>query len=163
VDNLLSELQAILHQQIELHGALGDELEQEAARDGELDSNALIGLQIRKNRAARGLRELERRRLALVRTLAAEWAEPAEALTLRRIIPRAGELGPTLQACHAQLVERVERVRHLARVTSGNAQARLKAVDATLAVIGEAIRLHPTYSDAGRLHKVTPTLKVTSA
>ncbi|MCH8883126.1 MAG: hypothetical protein IIA41_06455 [SAR324 cluster bacterium] len=51
----------------------------------------------------------------------------------------------------------------LAQVTSANAQARLKAIDATLAAIKEALKIHSTYSEAGRLQKATPTLKSTSA
>ncbi|NIW85405.1 MAG: hypothetical protein GWN09_02175, partial [Gammaproteobacteria bacterium] len=57
----------------------------------------------------------------------------------------------------------VEEIRTLARETGRNAQARLKAIDATLAVIGEAAKVHPTYSEAGRLTKRTPTFKQTSA
>jgi hypothetical protein len=57
----------------------------------------------------------------------------------------------------------VEEIRRLAKETGANAAARLKAIDATLAVIGEAVKMHPTYSEAGRLQKRTPTFKHTSA
>ena len=39
----------------------------------------------------------------------------------------------------------------------------MKAIDATLAAIKEALKIHSTYSEAGRLQKATPTLKSTSA
>ena len=55
------------------------------------------------------------------------------------------------------------RIRELADITSQNAQSRLKAIDATLDVIKEALKMHTTYSEKGRLHQQTPTLKSTSA
>ena len=56
-----------------------------------------------------------------------------------------------------------ERARELAAVTSGNAQARLRAIDATLAVVRDALKIYSTYSEEGHLQKRTPTLKSTSA
>ena len=42
-------------------------------------------------------------------------------------------------------------------------EERQKAIDATLSVIGEAVKMHPTYSEEGRLQKKAPPFKEPSA
>ncbi len=164
VEAKLKDLNQLLMEEIEIHEALKIELQQEAARDGELNGADLLKLQQGKIRKMREIQGLELKRMQLVDELAAAWNEDPAELTLRRIVPRASaEIGERLAACHEQLVALVESIRELARETAGNAQARLKAIDATLAVINEAIKMHPTYSEEGRLQKVTPSFKETSA
>jgi len=99
-----------------------------------------------------------------VKELAKAWQEPAEALTLRRISAHAGgTLGEELLAAHGELAGLVHEIRDLARTTGGNAGARLKAIDATLSVIHDAVNLHATYSEAGKLQSKPVTFKYTSA
>ena len=89
---------------------------------------------------------------------------PANELTLRRIIERLPEdTGEHFRFCYDALQRLVARIRELSEITSQNAQSRMKAIDATLDVIKEALKMHSTYSDKGRLHPQTPTLKSTSA
>ena len=160
----LTRLKELLIEAIEIHEALKSDLQSEAEQDGKLDGAALIHLQREKNRKAREIRVIENQRIQLVEEIAADWNLPPKDLTLRRIIPRTPQpLDEQLAACHRQLVALVEEIRALARVTSRNAQARLRAIDATLAVVGDAVRLHSTYSEEGRLQTVTPTFKQTSA
>lgn len=160
----LTSLKEILIEEIGIHEALKTDLQNESDQDGKLDGAALIGLQQEKNRKAREIQALETRRMQLVEEIAAAWDQPPADLTLRKIIPRApSPLGGQLEECYRRLVATVEDIRRLAHETALNAQARLKAVDATLAVIGEVAKLHPTYSEEGRLQKMTPTFKETSA
>jgi len=106
---------------------------------------------------------LEQDRMAVVKALARGWNEPPESLTLRRIIPRSpGELGQQLQGSYDSLMSLVNAIRDLAKTASGNAQARLKAVDATLSIIHEAVKVHSTYSGTGKLQSPPVTLKYTS-
>lgn len=164
VEAKLTDLKDILIEEIEIHESLKTDLQNESDQDGKLNGAALITLQREKNRKAREIKALESRRIKLVEDIAAAWGHPPADLTLRKIIPRApGPLGGELEDCHRRLVATVEDIRKLARETALNAQARLKAVDATLSVIGEVARLHPTYSEEGRLQKMTPTFKETSA
>ncbi len=164
MDEKLTHLNDLLREQIALHQALERELLTEAEQDGRLDGATLLTLQRNKQKHLREIHALEQQRLALVDELAAAWGEAPAELTLRRIVPRAPEpLAETLAQCHRQLLELVNRIRELAEVTAGNAQARLKAIDATLSIISEAVKMHPTYSEEGRLHKKTPTFKETSA
>jgi hypothetical protein len=149
---MLQELSRILREQVGLHEALKGHLEEESAQDGRLNGAALLRAQQLKYQTARQIQELETRRMALVRELAKAWGRPPEELTLKRIVPRASpETGAELLASHAALTALMETIRELAGGTSANAQARLLAVDATLAVIHEAVKVHPTYSGAGKL------------
>jgi len=164
LEPVLNDLLDVLRQEIRQHEALAAELDLEAELDGTLNGSDLLQVQARKNACVRAIRDLEQRRQEIVGTLAAAWDEPAALITLRRIAGRAPEaLGETLLRCHAELMRLVQRIRELAATTSQNAQARLKAIDATLAVIKEALKIHSTYSEGGRLQKRTPTLKSTSA
>jgi flagellar biosynthesis/type III secretory pathway chaperone len=164
MDRELNALLDILQQEIGQHQALAAELDNEAALDGTLNGGELLRIQGRKNACVRAIRDLEEQRIAIVGRIARGWGEPAASLTLRRIIPRVPEAERArLARCHAELLRLVGRIRELARITSGNAQARLKAIDATLAVIKEALKIHPIYSEEGRLRKRTPILKSTSA
>jgi len=164
VDDKLRELSALLRDELSLHEALKAELELEARQDGRLAGSELLRLQQRKHGLVRRVQELEQERIAVVADLARAWHEPAEALTLRRIIPRSpAPLAEELRERHAGLMGLVGAIRELARTTAGNAQARLKAVDATLSVIHEAAKVHATYSESGRLQAPTVTLKYTSA
>jgi len=164
VEAKLTHLNNLLLEEIALHEALERELQEEAAKDGRLDGATLLALQRNKHKHARQIRELEHERLGVVEALATAWGELPAELTLRRIIPRAPEpLATTLAECHEKLIALVNRIRVLAELTAGNAQARLKAIDATLAIISEAVKMHPTYSEEGRLQKKTPTFKETSA
>ena len=102
--------------------------------------------------------------MEVVQALAEAWNEPAESLTLRQIIGRATHsLDEQLRICHERLLAIIDEIRALAQTTASNAQARLKAIEATLTVINDAVKMHPTYSGEGRLQKRTPTLKHTSA
>jgi hypothetical protein len=160
----LEALRRLLREEVALHQTLKEELHQESLQDGKLDGATLLRMQQRKYHTARQIQDLESHRIALVKDLAKDWQEPAEALTLRRIATRVGgETGQELQASHARLQELVQEIRDLARVTGGNAGARLKAVDATLAVIHDAVKVHATYSEAGKLQSKPVTFKYTSA
>lgn len=164
METKLTQLKELLIEEIKIHQALKSDLQSEAEQDGKLDGAALIHLQREKNHKAREIQAMEGQRIQLVEDIAADWGLPPKELTLRRIIPRTPQpLDEQLATCHRQLVALVEEIRTLARETSRNAQARLKAIDATLAVVGEAARLHSTYSEEGRLQKVLPTFKETSA
>jgi hypothetical protein len=159
----LHELLGLLQREISLHRALETELGNEAALDGTLSGGDLLRIQARKNQCVRGIRALESQRLALIEGLSQVLGEPREALTLRAIASRSDpDLRDALLRCHQELLESIGRIRELAQVTSQNAQARLKAIEATLGVIREALKMHPIYSEEGRLHKQTPTLKSTS-
>ncbi|MEE8555950.1 MAG: flagellar protein FlgN [bacterium] len=160
----LPELLELLKEEILHHAALEHELEQEADLDGSLNGSELLQIQMRKTKCVRDIRDLEERRIELVSRIAQDWGESTEAITLSRIIGRAPiREGQALQQCYSELQDLVHRIRNLAQVTSANAQARLKAIDATLAAIKEALKIHSTYSEAGHLQKATPTLKSTSA
>lgn len=159
----LEALMRLLRDETALHQALRDTLHEEARNDGKLDSASLLRLQQRKYHTARQIQDLESQRIALVKELAREWHEPAETLTLRRIGARVGGAeGEALLALHAGLAALVEEIRALARETGANAAARLKAVDATLAVIHEAVNIHATYSGAGKLQSKPVTFTHTS-
>lgn len=160
----LDALKRLLQEEVALHQSLKDELHEEAFQDGKHDGASLLRLQQRKYHTARQIQDLEGHRLALVKELAKAWQQPAESLTLRRIAllaPRAD--GEALIAAHATLMGLVESIRELARTTGSNASARLKAVDSTLAVIHDAVNVHATYSEAGKLQNKPVTFKYTSA
>jgi hypothetical protein len=160
----MHELLGILQREISLHRALETELANEAALDGKMTGGDLLRIQGRKNQCVRGIRDLEAQRIALVTTLSAGLGGTAAPMTLKEIAARAdGDLRAALLRCHQELMTLIGRIRALALVTSQNAQARLKAIDATLLVIRDALKMHPIYSEGGRLHKQTPTLKSTSA
>lgn len=160
----LNKLKDFLAEEIAIHDALKGDLRHEAEQDGKMNGAELLRLQRQKNQQVGKLRELELLRIKLVRELAGAWGEDPDGLTLKRIIPRASPpLAGELLKCHGQLMELVSDIQELSRETSANAQARLRAVEATLAVINEAVQMHPTYSEEGRLQKVTPTFKQTSA
>ena len=164
MDTKLTLLREMLVQEIEIHEALKSDLLAEAEQDGKLDGTTFVNLQRDKNVKAREIQIIENKRIQLVEEIASAWGESLKELTLRKIIPRAPRpLNEQLTECHRRLTAVVEDIRVLARQTARNAQARLKAIDATLAVIGEASRLHATYSEEGRLQKVIPTFKETSA
>jgi len=160
----LHELLGILQREISLHRALATELENEAALDGKLNGAGLLRIQSRKNQCVRGIKELETQRIALASGVSKALGGTFAPMTLREIAARAGEdLRPALLRCHQELMILIQHIRELAQVTSQNAQARLKAINATLLVVREALKMHPIYSEEGRLHKQTPTLKSTSA
>lgn len=160
----MTHLKELLIEEIGIHEALKQDLQSEAERDGTLDGATLLNLQQQKQRKVREIQIIENRRVQLVEEIAAAWGEPLQELTLRKIIPRAPQpLDGQLAECHGRLVALVDDIRALARKTARSALARLKAIDATLAVVGEAARLHTTYSEEGRLQKVTPTFTETSA
>jgi hypothetical protein len=164
VDSLLAELKDMLRQEIDLHTALRDDLAFEAEHDGGLDSMTMLNLQQRKYHLVSRIEGVENRRISKVRELARGWNEPLDGMTLKKIIGRVDSAqAKELQACHEGLLALVESIRRLARETGANAQARLKAVEATLSVIGEAARVHPTYSEEGRLQQRPPSFKSTSA
>ncbi len=145
MEEKLNQLDALLLQEVALHESLCAELEKEAAGDGQLDGAALLRLQRNKNQTVREIQELEAERLVLVEAIAAAWSEDAAELTLRRIVPRAPvTIGENLSRRHGRLMELVTQIRELAALTGGNAQARLKAIEATLAIINEAVKMHPT-------------------
>ena len=164
MEKLLNDLKALLGEEVALHEGLKADLTVESVQDGQLAAGDFLRLQQRKYYWINQIEAIEARRLEQVRELAGQWALDPRKLTLRAIIARVGDpLDAEFQGYHAALTHLVEEVRHLARETGANAQARLKAIDATLAVIGEAVKMHPTYSEAGRLQKRTPTFKHTSA
>ena len=164
MDDQLTRLQEILAEERRLHAALRDELAREAALDGRMSSAELVEIQRRKQQWVAAIKEQEVLRMRVVDELAHAWNESDEALTLRRIAERVDEAhAQTFRDAHQALVELMEEIRELARKTAANAQARLKAIDATLSVINDAVKMHPTYSGQGRLEKRTPTLKHTSA
>ena len=159
-----NRLQDILEEEIAIHAALKQDLQLERVQDGRIDGMTLLKLQEEKNRKFHHIQVKEIERMGLVREIAADWGEDPENLTLSQIIPRvAPRLGEQLRDCHGRLIDLVNDIRDLAKITSSNAQARLKAIDATLAVINEAVKMHPTYSEEGRLETMTPTFKHTSA
>ena len=160
----LTELVTLLDEQIRLHASLRTDLEREAAEDGEMDSSALIAVQQRKYHALEEIVRLEEQRMDLVRALATDWGEPVETLRLKAIAARVPEpLDAELRRCHETLMEQIMAIRELANRTAQNAAARLKAVDATLAVIQDAVHnTHTTYSDAGRMKRRAPSFKYTA-
>lgn len=160
----LNPLCETLRDEVALHARLRDELAYEADREGKLGGGEVLRVQQRKYQLVEQIEEAEARRMEHVRELARAWDEAPEALTLSRIRQRCEpEMQSALAECHEHLLALVEEIRELARTTGAAASARLKAVDATLAVVGEAARVHPTYSEAGRLHKRRPTFKHTTA
>ena len=160
----LTELKTLLFEEIALHEALRDDLAFELAQDGNLNGAEFLKLQQRKYIRAQQIEEMEARRIGQVRSMAEAWQTEPRQLTLRAIIARCSPpLAGEFEACHGKLQTLVNEIRPLARETAANAQARLKAIDATLAVIGEAARMHPTYSEEGRLQQRPPTFKHTSA
>ena len=164
METLLNELKALLADEVALHEGLKADLAFENEQDGKLSADDFLRLQQRKYYWINQIEGIEARRLEQVRKLAEEWEAPPRQLTLRAIIARCpAPLGMEFQGYHGALTALIGEIRHLARETGANAQARQKAVDATLAVIGEAVKMHPTYSGAGRLQKRTPTFKQTSA
>lgn len=161
---LLNDLKALLAEEVAAHTGLKADLAFEQEHDGKLSAGDTLRLQQRKYYWINQIEGIEARRLEQVRRLAEQWELDARKLTLREIIARSPEpLSAEFQGYHGALTGLVAEIRHLARETGANAQARLKAIDATLAVIGEAVKMHPTYSEAGRLQKRTPTFKSTSA
>lgn len=149
VQELLSELKTILDDEISLHEGLKNDLAFELEQDGELTGAEYVKLQQRKYYRIHQIETLESRRIGQVAELAKAWEQTPKKLTLREIIARSpGKVGSELQGCHDALAALVQEIRELARETGGVAQARLKAIDATLAVIGEAVKMHPTYSDS---------------
>lgn len=164
MEQLLNELKALLEEEVGLHEGLRSDLAFEAEHDGSLSATDFLRLQQRKYYWINQIEGIEARRMEQVRTLADAWQVEPRQLTLREIMARAPEpLDGEFQGYHGALTRLVEEIRGLARETGANAQARLKAIDATLAAIGEAVKMHPTYSEAGRLNKRTPTFKSTSA
>jgi hypothetical protein len=160
----MHELLGILQREISLHRALETELGNEAALDGKLTGGELLRIQARKNQCVRAIRGLESQRILLVTNLGLGLGGSKAPPSLREIAARAdGDLRAALLRSHQELLDLIGRIRALALVTSQNAQARLKAIDATLHVVREALKMHPIYSEEGRLHKQTPTLKSTSA
>jgi len=163
-EELLGELTDILSQELALHNGLRDELLVELEQEGRLKGREMLLLQQRKYNWIGRIEAIEERRIHKVAELARSWSESADNLTLKRIISRVEpDMAAQLDSCHNGLLALVEEVRRLARETGANAQARLKAVEATLSVIGEAARMHPTYSGAGRLQQQKPSFKTTSA
>ena len=161
---LLEELSDLLRQELALHESLRNELVAERDTDGKMDGESLLRTQQRKYHLVSRIESVEEHRIGKVRDLARIWEEPAEALTLRAIIGRIPEeSGQSLADCHSGLMRLIQEIRSLAQETGSNANARLKAVEATLSVVGEAARLHPTYSGSGKLQQKRPTFKSTSA
>jgi flagellar biosynthesis/type III secretory pathway chaperone len=164
VDEKLRELSALLRDEVSLYEALKADLDYELQQDGKLDGSEMLRLQQRKQAQLRRIQELEQDRIGVVKALAKVWNEAPGTLTLRRIIPKAPEaVGTELQERHTALLGLVASIRELSRAASGNAGARLKAVDATLNMIHETVRVHSTYSESGKLHAPPVTLKYTSA
>jgi flagellar biosynthesis/type III secretory pathway chaperone len=133
VDDKLQQLSALLQEEVSLHEALKSDLDLEVQQDGKVSGSELLRLQQHKYALVHRIQELEHERMAIVKALARAWSEPAEALTLRTIIPRAPEMvGQALKESYASLMSLIQGIRQAARTASANAQARLKAVDATL-------------------------------
>ena len=164
METLLNELKALLSQEVALHEGLKSDLAFEAEHDGKLTSAEFLRLQQRKYYWVNQIEGIETRRMEQVKALSDHWAVEPRELTLRAIIARSPEgIDEEFRSAHAALTDLVAEIRSLAKETGANAAARLKAIDATLAVIGDAAKMHPTYSEAGRLQKRTPTFKHTSA
>jgi hypothetical protein len=164
METKLDALQRLLQEEVSLHQALKEELREESLQDGKIDSASLLRMQQRKYHTARQIQDLESQRIALVKELAKAWKTPGEELTLRRISETVGgPAGQELLSAHGTLVSLVHDIRELSRLTGSNAGARLKAIDATLAVIHDAVNLHTTYSEAGKLQNKPVTFKYTSA
>lgn len=164
MEDKLKALSTLLREEVALHEALKADLDQEVEQDGKMDGSELLRLQQHKNALVRRINEVEQDRMAIVKALARGWNEPPEALTLRRIIPRAPDaLGEELKGSYTSLMNLVSSIRDLAKTTGGNAAARLKAVDATLSIIHEAVKVHSTYSGQGKLQSPPVSLKYTSA
>ena len=176
MQELLKELKSLLDKEIALHEELKGDLSLELESDGQLSGADYLKLQQSKYYRVHQIESLEQTRIGQVSELThklsagktqgegEEEDPPPRNLTLKEIIAQSSpEMGEELQGCHQALTALVSEIRRMASETGGIAQARLKAVDATLSVIGEAVKMHPTYSDEGRLKKRTPTFKQTSA
>ena len=163
MDERLKQLNQILQEQISVHESLREDLRQELEDDGKLDGKLLMQLQHRKSHKANSLQHLEENRMAIVRELGSQWGVEADSLNLRQIIARAPkEQADVLSECHGTLLALVEEIQGLARQTSSNAQARLRAVEATLVAINDSVKSHATYSEAGKLNRKPPTFRETS-
>lgn len=176
MQQLLKELKSLLDKEVALHEELKGDLALELENDGQLSGADYLKVQQSKFYRAHQIETLERKRIGqvseLTRKISAaeepgagpEGNTPPRSLTLKEIIAQSPpEMGKELQGCHDALSALVNEIRRMAREAGGIAQARLKAIDATLSVIGETVKMHPTYSGEGRLEKRTPTFKQTSA
>lgn len=164
MEEKLRQLSALLQEEVSLHEALKSDLDLEVQQDGKVSGSELVRLQQHKYGLVHRIQELEQERMAIVKALARGWSEAPEALTLRAIIPRAPEtLGQALKDSYSSLMALIRGIREAAKTASANAQARLKAVDATLSVIHEVVKVHSTYSESGKLQSPQVTLKYTSA
>ena len=164
MEALIQDLVALLSREAERHRELLAVLEDEVRLDGQMEAATLVDLQRKKYGLAHAIAALEEERLRVVGKLARLWNVAPQDLTLRRIADRLADDGAQgLLALHSQLVTLVENIRQQAQAAGANAQARLKAVNATLDVMKDALNIHATYSEEGRLKKATPRLKNISA
>ncbi|MDH4225002.1 MAG: flagellar protein FlgN [Deltaproteobacteria bacterium] len=160
MEALLEQLLAVLQREIILYGDLHGLLEDELARDGEMTSKALLQCQGAKNAKAKAIGVLETERQALVEKIAGSRGLQGEELTLRNLAAAAPDpLGKALMDCHGRLMELVEQIQAGAQRTSQNAAARLKAVNATLETIKEAVRTNKTYTGQGRINSQPPAMR----
>lgn len=163
----LEKLKQILTDQLSQYGALKTVLEKEVEGDGTLKSEEVVELQVQKKQLVKKTHKLEDTRLEVVAEIAAQWGEEGADLTLKEIIARLPEdhkeQGAELAALQEKLMTEVEVIRGLGKKTAFHASARLRAIEATLAVVNEASHTHSTYSEEGHLQKTVPSFKRTLA
>ena len=142
MQKLLIELKSMLENQISLHEGLKTDLVRESEQDGVMSGADFIQLQQRKYYWAAQIEEAESHRISQVKELAGHWNLGDKDIKLKDIIARSpAPLDEELSVKRESLIALVSEIRALARKTGANAAARLKAVDAALQVVGEALRV----------------------
>ncbi|MDH4120846.1 MAG: flagellar protein FlgN [Deltaproteobacteria bacterium] len=160
MDVLFDNLLDLLARETDRHTRLYALLNRESEEDGRMPGRDLLTVQLEKEKYVAAIRALEQERIVVVKELARTWNTPWEELTLRAIAAKAPEsMAQALLNAHRELVALVEKIHDLATHTSRNAKARLKAVNATLDMVREALDGHSTYSDKGKIHKPQASMK----
>ena len=152
----MRELLNILQQQTELHENLLHLLQKESEGFGSLRGSDLLKLQGEKSRCVRATAKLEKERVILVEQYAKSWDTDSKNLTLRVIISRVDdEYSIPLQKCFERLKLLISNIREIAEENSMQSSGRLKSVESSLQFISQLQNGPPTYSEAGKIQKMT--------
>ena len=163
MDQQFNSLVDLLQEHIRHHTRLKEILQLELEQDGRMTGGEILRLQREKYVLAQTIIDGERLRMSLLNKLALGWGLPGGEMTVSQLLPHLSDSdGQILLAAKQHLLDLVEELRDMAQRTAANALARKKAVDATLAVVNEAVKSHTTYSGEGRLHARVPSFKHTA-
>ena len=88
LDTLLNALQALLDQEVLLHEALLERLQEEAEGYGKAPGTELLNIQAKRDQLVKRIQQLEKERVNLVEQIADQWGIPFERLRLRQIAER---------------------------------------------------------------------------